>query len=292
MRKGAVRWSQVSFLAYFKLFLMKIPEMQHVLRRGVHGLCLLSFFVIMTTMHSCVPAKKFVYFNNLKDDSLQQVVVVQDSNAKYSEPIIQSNDILSVNIQTLVQNENNSPVEPTSAPSTSLLGGYLVDKSGYIELGLVGFVKVGGLTTAEARELIKHKAEVYYKEPAVRVRIANFEVKVLGDVVRPGVFNVASEKATILDIIAMAGDLNLTAKRNNIMLARMEGNQTKFVRLDLTSSSIFQSPYFYVQPRDYIYVEASNFKRQSSDNSFTRYLSYGSGVIGIISILFLTKIIK
>jgi polysaccharide export outer membrane protein len=246
----------------------------------------------MTTMHSCVPAKKFVYFNNLKDDSLEKVVVVQDSNGKYSEPIIQSNDILNVNIQTLVQNENNAPVEPTGSPSTNLLGGYLVDKNGYIELGLIGFVKVGGLTTTEARELIKHKAEVYYKEPAIRVRIANFEVKVLGDVVRPGVFNVASEKATVLDILAMAGDLNITAKRNNILLARTEGSQTKFVRLDLTSSSIFQSPYFYVQPRDYIYVEASNFKRQSSDNSFTRYLSYGSGVIGIISLLFLTRIIK
>ncbi len=271
---------------------MKIPEMQHVPRRGVYGLCLLSFFVIMTTMHSCVPAKKFVYFNNLKDDSLEKVVVVQDSNGKYSEPIIQSNDVLTVNIQTLVQNENNAPIEPTSAPATNLLGGYLVDKNGYIEIGLIGFVKVAGLTTTEARELIKHKAEVYYKDPAVRVRIANFEVKVLGDVVRPGVFTVPSEKATVLDIIAMAGDLNVTAKRNNIMLARMEGNQTKFVRLDLTSSDIFKSPYFYVQPRDYIYVEANNFKRQSSDNSFTRYLSYGSGVIGIISLLFLTRIIK
>jgi polysaccharide biosynthesis/export protein len=271
---------------------MKFPEMQQTLRRSSNVFRPIFLFFILLSLHSCVPSKKYVYFNNLKEDSLERNVIVEENGARFTDPVIQSNDIISVSIQTLVQNENNSPVEPSSIPSTNPLGGYLVDKNGFIELGLLGFVKVAGLTTSEARELIKQKAEVFYKEPAVRVRIANFEVKVLGEVLRPGVVTVPSEKATILDVLALAGDLSATAKRDNILLARTEGDKTTFVRLDLTKTDIFKSPYFYVRQRDYIYVEPSNYKRQNSDNSFMRYLSYGSGVIGIISLLFLTKVIK
>jgi len=271
---------------------MKIPEMQQLLRRSSNAFCLFFLFCIYFSIHSCVPSKKYVYFHNLQEDTLNPGVIVQENTTRFVDPVIQPNDILTVNIQTLVQNESNAPVEATGNSAPNLLGGFLVDKNGLIELELIGFVKVGGLTTTEARALIKQKADTYYKDPVVRVRIANFEVKVMGDVLRPGIVTVPSEKANILDVLALAGDLNVTAKRNNILLARIEGDKTKFVRLDITSSDIFKSPYFYMRQQDYIYVEPNAYKRQNSDNSFIRYLSYGSGVIGILSLLFLTKIIK
>ncbi len=255
-------------------------------------MCLIFIFVIFLSVNACVPSKKFVYFNTLKEDSTYPAKVVKGGTTQFTDPTIQPNDILSITIQTLAQNATNAPVEAAAAPVADPLSGFLVDKEGYVEIQPIGQVKVGGLTTAEARDIIKQKFIPLYKDPLVRVRIVNFEVKVLGDVNRPGVVNIPSEKATILDVIALSGDLQPTAKRDNILLARTEGDQTTFVRLDLTRPDIFRSPYFYVRQRDYIYVEPGNYKRQSSDNSILRYVSYGTTLLSIMSFLFVTRIVK
>jgi polysaccharide biosynthesis/export protein len=271
---------------------MKIHEMQQFMRWGSNAICLAFVFSIYLSLGSCVPSKKFVYFHNLTKDSTYPADVVIENTTKFVDPVIEPNDILSITVQTLLQNESNAPVEGTSSPSAEPLRGFLVDKNGYVELSMIGFVKVGGLTTSEARELIKQKMDNFYIDPVVRVRISNFDVMVTGDVVRPGKINIPSEKATILDVLAEAGDLNVTGKRTNVLLKRMEGDKTRFVRLDLTSTDILKSPYLYVRQHDYIYVEHSNYKRQSSDNTFIRYLSYGSGLVGIVSLLFILKVIK
>jgi len=281
-----------SFLVYFKVILMKIHEMQSLLRRGRNVLGLIFIFFLFISINACVPSKKFVYFNTLKEDTTYPAKVVISGTTQFTAPAIQSNDILSITIQTLAQNESNSPMEAAAVPAADQISGFLVDKDGYVDLQPVGKVKVGGLTTSEAQEALKIKVAPLYKDPVVRVRIVNFEVKVLGDVGRPGVVNIPSEKATVLDVLALSGDLQATAKRDNILLARSEGDKTTFVRLDLTSPDIFRNPYFYVKQRDYIYVEPGNFKRQSSDNSLLRYLGYGTSLLGVVSFLFLTKIIK
>jgi polysaccharide biosynthesis/export protein len=281
-----------SFLAYFKLILMKIHEMQQLMRRGSNALGLVFIFFLITSINACVPSKKFVYFNTLKEDTTYPAKVEMRGATQFTDPTIQPNDILSITVQTLLQNETNAPVEAAAQPGVDQLSGFLVDKDGFVDLQPIGQVKVSGLTTAQAREAIKLKLAPLYKDPVVRVRIVNFEVRVLGDVNRPGVVNIPSEKATVLDVLALSGDLQPTAKRDNILLARTEGDKTTFVRLDLTKADIFTNPYFYVKQRDYIYVEPGNFKRQSSDNSFLRYLSYGTSLLGVVSFLYLTKIIK
>lgn len=263
---------------------MKIPQMQQSLRRRHNILYLFFAFLLYSSLHSCVLPKRYVYFNNLKKDTLHPGVIVQDSGTVYEEPIILTNDVLSISIQTLAQNEGNELISNSNI-SSDLMSGFHVDKNGYVELSLIGFVKVAGLTTTEARELIKQKAKEYYKDPLVNVRIANFDVMVLGDVNKPGLVKMPTEKTSIIDVIALAGDLAPTAKRNNILLVRTEGDKTKFVRLDVTSSDIFKSPYFYVKQRDYIYVEQSNSKRQTSNNILTRYLGVASSLVGVVSLL-------
>ena len=265
---------------------MKIPQMQQSLRRRHNILFLFLAFLLYSSLHSCVLPKRYVYFNNLKSDTLHPGVIVQDSGTTYEEPIIMTNDVLSISIQTLAQNEGNELISKSNV-SSDLMTGFHVDKNGYVELSLIGFVKVVGLTTTEARELIKQKAKEYYKDPLVNVRIANFDVTVLGDVNNPGIVKLPTEKTSIIDVLALAGDLATTAKRNNILLVRREGDKTKFVRLDVTSSDIFKSPYFYVKQRDYIYVEQSDSKRQTSNNILSRYLGVASGFLSVISILIL-----
>lgn len=263
-----------------------MPQMHRCFRDKYNILYLFLVFLLYSSLHSCVPAKHYVYFDNLRKDTLHPGVIVKDSNTVFEEPVILINDVLSISIQTLAQNEGNELISKSNV-SSDLMTGFHVDKNGYVELSLIGFVKVVGLTTSEARELIKQKAKEYYKDPLVNVRIANFDVMVLGDVNNPGLIKLPTEKSSIIDVLALAGDLTATAKRNNILLVRREGDKTKFVRLDVTSTDIFKSPYFYVRQRDYIYVEQSNFKRQTSNNAITRYLGLTSGLVGIISLFLL-----
>lgn len=256
-------------------------------------LFLFIFLFIIGSFSSCVAPKNYVYFNNLKKDSLHPGVIVLDSLAKFQDPKIEVNDILNVSLSVFnPMADENMLSSGTSKGEQSKENEHLVDKDGYIEVKVVGFVKVAGLTTQEARDLIKQKAREYYKDPVVNVRIANFQVTVMGEVSRAGMVVVPNEKASILDVLALAGDLKTSAKRKNILIARTENNVVTFARIDLTSSSLYRSPYFYVKQRDYIYVEPNFSAQQSSDNSVTRYVSYLTGLTSVFSLLVITNVIK
>jgi polysaccharide export outer membrane protein len=103
---------------------------------------------------------------------------------------------------------------------------------------------------------------------------------------------VPSEKATVFDVLAMSGDLQLTGKRKNVLLVRSEGDKKTFARLDLTSSDIYKSPYLYVKQRDMLYVEPNRFKVVSSDNRLNRNLALFTAAVSIISLLFVFKVVK
>jgi polysaccharide export outer membrane protein len=281
------------FLAHFELFLVNFMTMYRSIRRNLVNFGLIVILFLYTFSVACVSPKKILYFSDIKQDTMGSPPVVVSHTTPYVDPKILPNDILSITVQTIAQNEGNAPMAPNSlGGGKDLYTGFLVDKDGYVEVSLIGYVKVGGLTTQEAKEVLKQKAKTYYKEPVVNVRILNFDIQVLGDVGKAGIVTIPSEKASVIDVIAMSGDLQLTAKRKNILLVRTEGDEKKFVRLDMTSSAIFQSPYYWVRQRDLLYVEPSNYKIQNSDNSFLRYFGIGSSVVSVISLLFAFKVIK
>ncbi len=251
---------------------------------------LLLFFAVCACASSCVSSKNMVYFNDLPDSMSAPVVMTQTT--PFTDPKIEPNDMLAITVQTVVQNPGNAPITSTSTGTFNLLNSFMVDKNGYIELSLIGFVKVAGLTTAEAREVIKQKAKELYKEPVVMVRIANFDVDVLGDVARPGRITLPGEKENIIGALSMAGDLNITGKRSNILVVRTEGDQRTFHRVDLRSSKIYQSPVFWLKQHDQIYVEPNKFKVQSSDQTLLRNLGILSTVISMASLILIFRTVK
>ena len=252
---------------------------------------LLGLFAVYILMGSCLSARKSIYFYDLKDDSTYPAPLTLNVTP-FVDPKIEPNDVLAITIQTIAQNESNTPITTNSAGSFNALNGFLVDKNGYIELSLIGFIKVGGLTTTEARELVKQRAKEFYKEPVVNLRIANFDIYLLGDIGKPGVISSQNEKVSIIDAISLAGDLALTAKHQNILLVRTDGDKKTFVRFDVTKKSIFQSPYFYLKQRDLIYVEPNRTKRENSDGTFGRYFTYFSSLVSVLTILLAFKIVK
>jgi polysaccharide export outer membrane protein len=256
--------------------------------------------LVLFTLSSCQSYKNIPYFKNIPSDS---TYVYKDGIkipiAEFQEIRIQPNDILSVSIQTIDPELNtvmaggtNSSAGNTGSASGSLksgnandITGFLVDKDGIIELPLAGKIKVAGLTTSEVRDEIRLKAMVYYKTPIVNVRIANFKVTVMGEVERPGSYLINGEKATILDALGEAGDLSIYGLRTNVLLSRNENGKQKMIRFDLTSSDIYDSPYFYLKQGDMIYVQPGKSKAASNDGATVRAYAFITSTLSLLVIV-------
>src|SRR5690606_28362694 len=215
---------------------------------------LFSFSVFF--LMSCAVTKKTVYFSDIALDSVSAVHLAQ-----FNEPIIQSDDILSITIQTVdveatAAVNQVSTVPAVGASSASNLGnqvirGFLVDKDGNVAIPMLGNIKVAGLTTYQARQVIAENASRFFKEPTVQVRFANFKITVIGEVAKPATYTMPNEKVTLLDAIGLAGDLTIYGKRENVMLIRDNADGEKeFIRFNLNSYDTFKSPYFYLQQND------------------------------------------
>lgn len=246
---------------------------------------LIAFTITLSC--SCVSNKKIAYFQDIQ--SVKQATL--DSAIAFTEPIIQPDDILSINIFTL---NPQSGAIINQAASTPTLGGntntslatqstgFLVDKNGEIELSLIGKLKVAGLTTYQARELIRERAGDVYKQPNVQLRFANFKVSVLGEVNAPSAYTLPNEKVTILDALSLAGDLTIYGKRENVLIVRDNNGKKEFARLDLNSSNIFSSPFYYLKQNDVVYVEPNKRKVSASNSAQIQTIGVIASVISVI----------
>lgn len=224
---------------------------------------LLSFSSLIL-LSSCVGTRNVAYFQNMNQTERKRL----ESAIAFTEPIIQTDDILGISIITVDPQTaavvNQSSVQETMGnarnPNSREIEGFAVDKNGEIELAIIGKVKVAGLSTYQARELIRKEAAEYYQKPNVTVRLLNFKVSVLGEVSRPGTFTMPNEKVSILDALSLAGDLTLYGKRENIMVIRDQDGQKEYGTLSINSSDIFKSPYYYLKQNDVVYVEPNKAK--------------------------------
>ena len=171
------------------------------------------------------------------------------------------------------------------------LQGYLVDNSGNIEFPVVGTLHVGGLTKNQAENLIKSKVKPYLAEqenPIVTVRMGSYHVSVLGEVTKPGVIYAPQEKMSVLEALAQCGDLTIYGKRDNVLLIRQDAEGEKHTyRLNMNDANIINSPYYYLQQNDIIYVEPNKVKAQNSaiGSSTTLWFSAVSILTSIASLV-------
>lgn len=244
----------------------------------------LMLAVLSSLILSSCTTQKAIYFVDVPDSTKG----VSIGPAEYKEPVIQPDDILSITIQSIDLQAPNALMQATQATgsgsgspvSQSSVSGFLVDKNGFVDIPMLGEMKLSGLTTEEARKMIRDKASKYYRNLTVQVRFANFKITVIGEVGKPATYTVPNEKITIIDAIGMAGDLTIYGKRDNVMLIRFDstGNK-KIVRLDLTSSGLLQSPYFYLAKNDVIYVEPSKAKVAVNNSNKIQALGIGLSLV-------------
>lgn len=276
----------------FKLFLKK--KFMYKGERFFNNhiiICVVLLGVLLVS--SCKLGKKVPYFTDIPDSTGHPLV---QKKLVYSEPTIKVNDILGITIQTMDQAGAASFNGATEGASTTAQGtGYLVDNKGEVELPLMGRLKVVGLTTIQARDLIRDSATHYFVNPAVNVRFLNYVVTVLGDVASPGTYTIQSERISILDALGMAGDLSITAKRENIMLIREENGEKIFMRVNLNNSDLVSSPYFYLRTGDVLIVEPNKAKAKNAtlDATRDRYIAYVLSSVSIfISVITLIRLLN
>lgn len=270
---------------------MRIPMIiAFIEKNNLKYLLLLSVFLLS----SCSTTKKVPYFQDMT--ALDHSVL--SNTAVFHEPTIQPDDILSIAVITIDPSTSmplnqlagqsiNTNIQTALTQSTpSATSGFLVDKNGEIDISVVGKVKVAGLTTYQAKELIKSKAALVYRDPNIQVRFANFKVTVLGEVARPSSYVVPNEKVSVLDALGLAGDLTIFGRRENVLLIRDNDGKKEFVRLDLNSSQLFSSPFFYLKQNDVIYVEPNKGKAASLNQARTQTFAIIGTALSVLIVLF------
>lgn len=160
--------------------------------------------------------------------------------------------------------------------SAQNIAGYTVDTNGCIDFPILGKVKVAGLKREEVASLLKDKmvASGQIKDPTVTVEFSNMGVSVMGEVARPGRYKIDRDQFTILDALSLAGDLTITGRRENIAVIRHTPNGDESYRIDLTNSqTLYQSPAYYVQQGDVIYVAPNDKRKRDSQVNGNNVLS-------------------
>lgn len=172
----------------------------------------------------------------------------------------------------------------TSGTNAKLLV-YLVDNNGYIDFPILGMLKVEGMTTRECEAMIREHLKGYLnEEPNVSVRSNNYKFSVLGEVGRPGTYTSENEKMTIFEALALAGDMTLFSVRDEVKLMREDedGKRTVY-ELDLTKADVANSPYFYIQQNDVIYVKPTKAKVRT--NTFNSNASMWITILSVVTSL-------
>lgn len=249
----------------------------------------IKFLLVLTLLATaCVSKKDIIYFQN---DEIDQSKV---SNSY--KTIIKPDDLLQITITALdteAVRPFNLAAVTYSTSSNSAIGvaqqqNYLVDSNGEIDFPVIGKLKIGGLSREEFIAMLKQKLDPdYIKNPNINVRLANYKISVLGDVRVPGSYTIPNERITILEALALAGDLNISAERRDILVQREEDGKKVEYNVDLLSKNIFTSPIYYLQQNDVVYVKPNYARIQSaSSNSNTSlFISVSGLIITIVSLL-------
>ncbi|MCB0653615.1 MAG: polysaccharide biosynthesis/export family protein [Saprospiraceae bacterium] len=243
-------------------------------------------FITLTGLSSCVPYEHLVNFNEGTAFENRS-----GENFQVPELIVQTDDILQINVQswdTQAAAPFNVSAELKSSGyqnSNSNSGGYLVNNNGEINFPVLGVINVEGLTTKAIRDTLINRLKPYLKDPSVNVRVLNFKISLLGEVKNPGTIVLQEEQVTILEVLSQVGDLTPYANRSNILVIREKEGQRYYGRLDLHATEVFNSPYFYLQQNDVVYVEPIKEKAATINTQASKILPWATVVVTLATLI-------
>ena len=258
---------------------------------NIKTLALAAITLLMLALGSCSSSKTALpYFTDIKD--------VKEGTLPLDDymPVIQPDDELYISVSSEVPEAtaiyNLPAMNPalrdklTQTTSPRMLT-YVADKEGDIIFPVLGRVHVAGLTVEQLTDELVKRIGADVKNPIVSVRLVNFNVVVAGEVKQPQTIRVDRNRISILDALAAAGDLTEYGERSNVLVIREENGERKFAHLDLNSSEVLTSPYYYLQQNDYVYVAPNKVRQSNSkyntNNSFK--LQVTSTIVSAASVI-------
>jgi polysaccharide biosynthesis/export protein len=251
----------------------------------VIGIALIALSIV-----SCAPRKEIVYFQTGAVDS------VGVANKNFT-PVFKSDDLLSIKILAddpesaaqfnLPDGGGIRGINQGYLTGNAVISGYLIDENGFIDMPIIGKVNIMGMTRIEASEHIANLVKDYLKNPVVHIQIENFKITVLGDVGRAGTYRIPNERITLVEAIGLAGDLRITGVRTNVLVIRDRNGIKSEYRVDLTSKEFLQSPVYYLEQNDVVYVEPNVTARSQA----AMWRSTGGFFISLSSLIITTIVL-
>ena len=259
---------------------------------------IIIFSFVLFFLSSCTSKKKLDYLQNIESVALE-------ASMKNAKSTIQPNDQLVIMVtakdmdvvKPFNQNFSSGQILQYSLPSnnaptqsqTSASGPtYIVDSQGNIEFPVIGKINTVNKNTEEVRDVLKKEISKYVVNPQVSVRNTNYKITVLGEVNRPGTYNIPDARTTLLEVLGLAGDLTIYGNREDVLVLRnIDGTMTK-ERINLTKADFINSPYFYLKQNDVIIVSPNETKQKTSrlDPNAGIYISVASIVVTILALIF------
>jgi len=242
----------------------------------VYSCCIVLGYITIF-LQACNTEKKLrslVYFNQQGDSTLAKTI-------QNYEPVIQAGDRLSIIVNALdpgsaaPYNLGSGSITTSAGPSLGTSssgganGGYVVEADGTIHFPQLGKIQVVGMQRKQLIDTLTQRLVKYLTDPIVTVQFINFKITVLGEVSRPGTISIPDGKVTLAEAIGLAGDLPITARRDNISVIREQNGQREFGRVNLLSKNVFSSPYYVLKQNDIVYVELTKEKVTATDQSNT-----------------------
>jgi polysaccharide export outer membrane protein len=228
----------------------------------------LGIFTLVLTMMfaSCVPQKKMIY---LKDAEMAAANIskeyVNDRSVNYK---LQPGDNLFIRVLNTIDERSASAISGEytnrsymSSDASIYLQSYTLDEEGCIEMPLTGKIELKNLTIDEAKEKLQTELAKYVNQTTLIVKLSNFNLTVLGEVTRPGMYKVYQSQINLFEAISMAGNMTNFAKNNEVRIIRQTDNGSEVVTVDMGQADILSSPYYYLKPNDIIYVEPLKIKQ-------------------------------
>jgi polysaccharide export outer membrane protein len=231
----------------------------------------LIFTFVLT---SCIPNKDLIYLQN-KGNTTDSLQIIKEHRKPYR---VQINDILNIRVKVLDQ-ENVSIFNPigegnlsASSEERAYFDGFTIDLHGNIRVPILGDINVLGFTTEEIQDMIEAKLlQDQFKETAnifVTVKLSGLRYTANGEVGSPGTKTLFQERVNIFEAIANVGEINITGNRKEVQIIRQYPQGQQIHQIDLTDVNVMNSPFYYIQPNDIIYVKPLKQK------------SWGTGVTG------------
>lgn len=227
---------------------------------------IIKYFLLILigiTLFSCASRKDIVYLQNSN-------IVPENLYERYA-PKIQQEDLLTITISAAdlkatapFNLQNAFQMQAAASTDFAFKPTYLVDNNGEIDFPVIGKLKVEGLSRIQATEMLKSRLKEYIVNPGINITFANFKITVLGEVNKPGTYNLPQERVTIFEALGLAGDMTIKGKRNNVLVLREKNGEKHMERLNLLTDSVINSPYFYLAQNDVVYIEPNNSQVRNS----------------------------